>query len=102
MSLRQDQDCWSGGNGAADTKPNVSIFKLLTGFTSDAVKCRRVRLECKGCYACSQVDPKLLNVARFELEYASRLAINNAEVKSRFRDGSTANNLAATYVIIYS
>lgn len=40
----QDQDRWSGDNGAAYTQPNISIFKLLLRFTSDPIKYRRVRL----------------------------------------------------------
>ena len=94
----QDQDSWSGGTGTGDSKPSVLIFHHLLGSETETVSCRRSRLACRGCYACAEVNPQLLNVTRFELDPAARVAILYAEKNSRNQEGSNANMRVATYV----
>ena len=101
MSI-QDQDSWSGGTGNSDQKPAVLIFRLLDGWDLEPVSCRRSRLRCQGCYACSELDPKLLDVEQFELDPASHEAIFHAKGESRSNEGSTADKTVATYVVCHS
>ena len=79
-----------------DTKPLVFIFNHLLGPDIGSVSCRRTRLACQGCYACSELDPQLLRVERFELDPSSRNAIIEAAIESRANEGSNANMTAAT------
>ncbi|KII84400.1 hypothetical protein PLICRDRAFT_32429 [Plicaturopsis crispa FD-325 SS-3] len=70
----KDQESWSGGTGAADSKPFVNL--IVEG---QSVLCRRSRLTCRGVYACEDVDPKLL------------------KLKTRAQEGSTTDKLVATF-----
>jgi hypothetical protein len=100
LNAQQDQDSWAGGTGSGDQCPQVFSLKLLLSEPESVpVKCRRSCLHCKGCYACSLLDPKLLEVERFELDPKSRDAIIEAETESRLDEGSTANRTAATQVL---
>ena len=66
------------------------------------VECRRSRAECNGCYACSEVDPKLLNVERFELDPGPRAKILVAQHETRVEEEmGSKEQKAATYVIWY-
>ncbi|KAJ7225030.1 hypothetical protein C8J57DRAFT_1590778 [Mycena rebaudengoi] len=54
------------------------------------IRCRRSRLSCKGSYACERVDPKLINVVRWDLDLASRDAVFAAQRQTRREEGTTA------------
>jgi hypothetical protein len=74
----QDQDSWSGGSGTADSKARVCFQP-----GHPAVLCRRSRLTCKGCYACSAINPKLLTVTRTDLDPVTRSNILIAKRETR-------------------
>jgi hypothetical protein len=80
----QDQDSWSGGSGIGDSSSMV-----YNVFGDQPVVCRRVRLHCRGSYACSQIDPTLLDVIRYELDEGSRDEAFEAETANRAQEGST-------------
>lgn len=60
----QDQDSWTGGTGNGH-RESTAQFDIFTG---EGIPCRRVRLKCAGFHACANVDPKLLQCKRFELD----------------------------------
>lgn len=60
------------------------------------------RLKCGGCFACSQVDQKLLNVERYELDSTSRDRIFTAQRKTRQDEGNTPEKLIVMYVALLS
>lgn len=47
------------------------------------IQCRRARAKCNGCFACAEVNPKLLDVERFELDPAPRAKIFAAQQETR-------------------
>ncbi|KAJ7440024.1 hypothetical protein FB451DRAFT_966547, partial [Mycena latifolia] len=61
------------------------------------VKCRRARHRCNGCLRCSELDPALVNVTRYELDPAPRTAVINAEIATRQEEGDTPEKLAAAF-----
>lgn len=96
MSLKpnQDQDSWKGGTGRADSTAEVTFQQ---GFPS--VTCRRSRLVCRGVYACSAIDPALLDVERHDLDPAARLKVFEAERATRVGERSNVEQRAATCVL---
>jgi len=87
----KDQDSWAGTTGSADNEPTVHIV-----FGTEPVQCRRSRLSCRGCYACAELAPKLLNAERFELDPQPRDAILAALVESRGQEGTSTDSLVET------
>ncbi|KAG6822985.1 hypothetical protein H0H92_011827, partial [Tricholoma furcatifolium] len=87
----KDQDSWTGGSGAADSKVSFSIF------TGSPIKCRRSRLECAGFSACINVDPKLLETERWELDPSSLEDLVKLQVQDRIQEGNTAEKIALTF-----
>ncbi|KAG6806201.1 hypothetical protein H0H92_012247 [Tricholoma furcatifolium] len=90
----QDQDSWTGGSGggAKDSKPMFDIF------TGEPIPCRRSHLQCSGFHACSEIDPKLLEFERYELDSSTLEAVIAAQVKSRMEEANTAEKLAVTVI----
>lgn len=93
LIVTQDQDSWKGTTGTADSSAQV-IF--MPG--GSPITCRRSRLQCRGCHACSNVDPKLLDVKRRDLDPASRDRIFAAQRKTRQEEGNTIEKRAVVYV----
>ncbi|KAG6822148.1 hypothetical protein H0H92_015062, partial [Tricholoma furcatifolium] len=89
----KDQDSWTGGSGggAKDSKPMFDIF------TGEPIPCRRSHLQCSGFHACSEIDPKLLEFERYELDSSTLEAVIAAQVKSRMEEANTAEKLAVTF-----
>jgi hypothetical protein len=65
-------------------------------FGTEPVQCRRSRLSCRGCYACAELAPELLDVQRFELDPQPRDAILAALGESRGQEGTSTDGLVAT------
>jgi hypothetical protein len=93
LLFSQDQDSWTGGTGGGDSKPSFDIF------TGESIPCRRSRLECAGFHACSHVNPKLLNVKRYELDPKSLDEVVQAQVETRITEADSAEKLALMYVL---
>jgi hypothetical protein len=91
----QNQDSWKGGSGSSDSTARV-CFQL----GNERLVCRRSRLTCQGCYACSEVDPKLLNVTRNELDPEPRSRIFAAQQATRVAERSSVEQRAATCVFL--
>src|SRR5271170_2817993 len=90
----QDQDSWKGGTGTADSTAQVTFQR---GFPS--VTCRHSCLVCKGVYACSGIDPALLDVERHDLDPAPRLKVFEAEKATPVGERSSVEQRAAMYVL---
>jgi hypothetical protein len=56
------------------------------------IKCRRARMTCTGGYVCERVDPKLMNVERYDLDPASGDAVFAAQHDTRRREGMTTED----------
>jgi len=54
-------------------------------------------LSCRGVYACSGIDPALLDVERHDLDPAPRLRIFEAQKSTCVDERSTVEQCAATY-----
>ncbi|KAJ7144653.1 hypothetical protein C8R44DRAFT_974048 [Mycena epipterygia] len=89
---RQDNDLWHGNSGRGDTTVDV-IF--VPGETP--IHCRRSRMDCNGCHACSAVNPALLNVTRHELDITSRDAVFAAQRDTRRKEGETPEQRATAF-----
>ncbi|KAK7008311.1 hypothetical protein R3P38DRAFT_3280934 [Favolaschia claudopus] len=88
-----DNDSWkSDGSGAADGDPKVVFRPGEPGVPS-----RRARMTCKGAHACERIDPALIQVARFDLDPATRDAVFAAQQDTRRREGTTVEDIVATY-----
>jgi hypothetical protein len=94
----KNQDSYSGTTGTSDSTPFIHLFELLDPELG-AIQCRRSRLRCQGCFACTEVDPALLNVIRYELDPTSRDSIVAAQIESRRIEGTTVDLKVATYVM---
>ncbi|KAJ6550901.1 hypothetical protein B0H10DRAFT_2202252, partial [Mycena sp. CBHHK59/15] len=89
----KDNDSWKSSSGTADTDVQV-MFEP----GQPPIRCRRSRMSCKGCFACERVDPVLIQVERYELDPASRDAVFAAQRETRRREGTTAEDTAATFI----
>ena len=87
----QNQDSWKGGSGSLDSTARVCFQP-----GKERLMCRRSRLMCQGCYACAEVDPKLLNVTRNELDPGPRSKIFAAQQATRVAERSSVEQRAAT------
>ncbi|KAF7326552.1 hypothetical protein MVEN_02608400 [Mycena venus] len=88
-----DNDSWkSNGSGKADGEPKV-IFDP----GQHPIPCRRARMSCKGAHACERIDPKLIEVVRYDLDPASRTAVFAAQQDTRRREGTTAEDITAGF-----
>jgi len=54
-------------------------------------------LSCRGIYACSGIDPALLDVERHDLDPMPRLRIFEAQKSTRVDERTTVEQCAATY-----
>ncbi|KAJ7138792.1 hypothetical protein C8R43DRAFT_1131951 [Mycena crocata] len=91
LILDKDQDSWDTTGGGGDQHPSCLLF------TGEKVLCRRARHRCNGCLRCSELDPALVNVTRYELDPTSRTADINAEIATRQEEGDTPEKLAAAF-----
>ncbi|KAJ6543345.1 hypothetical protein B0H10DRAFT_2443547 [Mycena sp. CBHHK59/15] len=89
----KDNDSWKSSSGTADTDVQV-MFEP----GEPPIRCRRSRMSCKGCFACKRVDLALIQVERYELDLASRDAVFAAQRETRRREGTTAEDTAATFI----
>ncbi|KAJ7579004.1 hypothetical protein C8J56DRAFT_1169810 [Mycena floridula] len=89
----KDQDAWTGGTGTADSGVNVTFFPGGT-----PVRCRRSRLNCRGLFACKEIDQALINVQRDTLDPKPREAILKAKQAARRDEGVTAEGNAAIFL----
>ncbi|KAJ7225152.1 hypothetical protein C8J57DRAFT_1590385, partial [Mycena rebaudengoi] len=86
-----DNESWkSYGTGKADNNPMVFFDP-----GKPPIECRRARMNCRGCCACTNIDPKFLPVERYDLDPASRNAVSTAEQDTRRREGTTAESRTA-------
>ena len=93
MQNFQNQDSWKGGSGSSDSTACV-CFQL----GHERIVCCQSRLLCQGCYACVEVDPKLLNVMHNELDPGPRTKIFEAQQATRVAERSSVEQRAATLV----
>jgi hypothetical protein len=54
------------------------------------ITCCRLRLKCGGCFACSEVNPKLLDIEHYELDLTSCDKVFAAQRKTRDEEGNMA------------
>ena len=87
----QNQDSWKGGSGKSDSTARVCFQP-----GNERLVCRRSRLTCQGCYACAEVDPKLLNITRYDLDPEPRSKIFAAQQATRVAERSSVEQRAAT------
>lgn len=85
LNLCQDNDSWDWGGGGARAGAKVTFAP-----GEMPIDCRRIRSDCKGAYACDQLDPALRKVVRFELDSGPRDVIIAAQQETRRREGNTA------------
>ncbi|KAJ7719563.1 hypothetical protein B0H16DRAFT_1795087 [Mycena metata] len=91
LILDQNQESWSTSSGGGDHHPTCLLFN------GTKVKCRRARHTCNGCYRCSELDPSLVNVTRFEIDTSTRAKVISAEVVTRLAEGDTPEKLVAAF-----
>ncbi|KAF8812196.1 hypothetical protein BYT27DRAFT_7221222 [Phlegmacium glaucopus] len=90
-----DQDSWKGGTGTADSRARVCF---QPGYPT--VECRRSCLTCKGCYACSAVDPKLLKTKHYDLDPTTRSNILIAKHETRENERASIEQRAAIFLSV--
>ncbi|KAJ6591397.1 hypothetical protein B0H10DRAFT_1960790 [Mycena sp. CBHHK59/15] len=83
--IHRDNDSWDWGGGGSRARAKVTFAPGET-----PVDCRRIRCDCKGAYACDQLDPALRDILRFELDSGPRNAIIAAQQETRRREDNTA------------
>lgn len=93
----QDQDSWAS-HGAGKNCTTADIPGERFGLAQGLVKCRRVRMECKGTQHCEDADLSIISGERFELEPEKRAALFDAQTRIRIQEGMDANQRVATYV----
>ncbi|KAJ7741845.1 hypothetical protein B0H16DRAFT_1861601 [Mycena metata] len=86
-----NQESWSTSSGGGDHHPTFLLFN------GTKVKCRRARHTCNGYYRCSELDPSLVNVTRFEIDTSTRAKVISAEVVTRLAEGDTPEKLVAAF-----
>ncbi|KJA15424.1 hypothetical protein HYPSUDRAFT_80527 [Hypholoma sublateritium FD-334 SS-4] len=92
----KDQDSFRTTTGTSDSQVMVTF---QAGHTP--IQCRRARAKCNGCFACAEVDPKLLDVERFELDPAPRAKIFAAQQETRTNEEmGSKEQKAATFLSI--
>ncbi|KAJ6615764.1 hypothetical protein B0H10DRAFT_1949647 [Mycena sp. CBHHK59/15] len=62
------------------------------------IDCWGIRSDCKGAYACDQLDPALREVVRFELDSGPRDVIIAAQQETRRREGNTAEERVVLFM----
>ncbi|KAJ3832664.1 hypothetical protein F5878DRAFT_702866, partial [Lentinula raphanica] len=73
---------------------SLSKIRIIEGHGS--VACRRVRQICAGIYACERVDPKYLNVERYELDITAHESLIEAQIRSRVEEASSSDKRTLT------
>ncbi|KAJ3839444.1 hypothetical protein F5878DRAFT_724507 [Lentinula raphanica] len=79
---------------------NDSLSKIRIIEGHGPVACRRVRQICAGVYACERVDPKYLNVKRYELDIAAHESLIEAQIRSRVEEASSFDKRALTFWMV--
>ncbi|KAJ6454716.1 hypothetical protein C8R47DRAFT_1252228 [Mycena vitilis] len=80
LTVLQDNDSWEWLGGSRKT------VKIIFEHGKKAIDCNRIRYRCKGVPACSQLDPALRSVQRFELGPAPRNTVIAAQQETRHRE----------------
>ena len=95
--MKQDQDSWTGssGGGDKDSKPLLRI--LGPGPDGKGLTCRRSCLTCAGFYACELVEPKIIDITRYELDPGSLQTLVQAQVESRLSEADSVAKHALMY-----
>ncbi|KAJ7451197.1 hypothetical protein B0H11DRAFT_2289039 [Mycena galericulata] len=88
---RQDNDSWTGNTGTGNNEVWVNFEP------GERHYCRRSRNDCSGCYACSAVDEKFLDVTRYELDLEARDRMLKAQCETRQMEGDTAAKRATVF-----
>ncbi|KAJ6579022.1 hypothetical protein B0H10DRAFT_2443543 [Mycena sp. CBHHK59/15] len=91
--INADNDSWDWGGGGSRARAKVTFAPGET-----PVDCRRIRCDCKGAYACDQLDPALRDILRFELDSGPRNAIIAAQQETRRREGNTAEERVVLFM----
>ncbi|KAJ6605644.1 hypothetical protein B0H10DRAFT_2311707 [Mycena sp. CBHHK59/15] len=91
--INADNDSWDWGGGGSRARAKVTFAPGET-----PVDCRRIRCDCKGAYACDQLDPALRDILRFELDSGPRDAIIAAQQETRRREGNTAEERVVLFM----
>ncbi|EIM78962.1 uncharacterized protein STEHIDRAFT_164157 [Stereum hirsutum FP-91666 SS1] len=94
--LNRDQDSWAS-HGAGKNCTTADIPGERFGLAQGLVKCRRVRMECKGTQHCEDADLSIISGERFELEPEKRAALFDAQTRIRIQEGMDANQRVATF-----
>ncbi|KAJ6567871.1 hypothetical protein B0H10DRAFT_2444751 [Mycena sp. CBHHK59/15] len=91
--INADNDSWDWGGGGSRARAKVTFAPGET-----PVDCRRIRCDCKGAYACDQLDPALRDILRFELDSGPRDAIIAAQQETRCREGNAAEERVVLFM----
>ncbi|KAJ6518252.1 hypothetical protein C8R47DRAFT_1031643 [Mycena vitilis] len=91
LILDKNQESFRNSGGGGDQQPTCLLFN------GKAVKCRRSRNTCNGCFRCSELDLSLVNVTRFELDLSSRAQVISAEIATRMKEGDSPEKLVAAF-----
>ncbi|KAF7373812.1 hypothetical protein MSAN_00592900 [Mycena sanguinolenta] len=91
LILDKNQESWKTTSGGGDSMPTCALFN------GEPIQCRRSRHYCNGCFRCSELDPALVNVTRYELDPTSRAQVIAAEVETRMTEGNPPAKIAATF-----
>ncbi|KAJ7653606.1 hypothetical protein DFH06DRAFT_1417176 [Mycena polygramma] len=90
--MNADNDSWEWLGGSRKT------VKIIFEHGKKAIDCNRIRYRCKGAPACSQLDPALRSVQRFELDPAPRNTVIAAQQETRRREGNTQEERVAIFL----
>ncbi|KAJ7676748.1 hypothetical protein DFH06DRAFT_1428491 [Mycena polygramma] len=90
--MNADNNSWEWLGGSRKT------VKIIFEHGKKAIECNRIRYRCKGVPACSQLDPALRSVQRFELDPAPRNTIIAAQQETRRREGNTQEERVAIFM----
>ncbi|KAJ6461772.1 hypothetical protein C8R45DRAFT_1220718 [Mycena sanguinolenta] len=83
---------WSAGSGAGNSTADGSFAP-----GEEPITCRRATADCRGVFTCTNIDPALLKVTRFDLDPSSRNAVLAAQAETRRKDGTTSEHNVALF-----
>ncbi|KAJ7216156.1 hypothetical protein C8J57DRAFT_1600151 [Mycena rebaudengoi] len=93
MIRNADNDSWESTSGGGCSKAMV-----LFAPDEEPIWCRRARSLCRGAFACEDVDPKLLQVVRFDLDTTSRDLVLAAVSDTRRNEATTPEQNAVLFM----